>query len=147
MVRLAAMSNGFEHMSLDDLVENYREWLERRREAALEQMRCEDEIRLLEKRLELRASAPKTAAATSKTAVEVFIEQHRSELGSDDVDFLSEEFRGPSEVARYLHLAASTIRNMAERGELVCDRTPGGNRRFNTLSVVRYLIDGKADEA
>ena len=46
-----------------------------------------------------------------------------------------------SEVARYCHVTADTIRKWAEAGRLHVFKTPGGHRRIRREDLVRFMKD------
>ncbi|MBP8129771.1 MAG: response regulator [Candidatus Hydrogenedentes bacterium] len=46
-----------------------------------------------------------------------------------------------SEVARYCHVTADTIRKWAEAGRIQVFKTPGGHRRIRREDLVRFLRD------
>lgn len=48
-----------------------------------------------------------------------------------------------SEVARYCHVTADTIRKWAEAGRIHVFKTPGGHRRIRREDLVRFLRDNK----
>ncbi|MGH8103226.1 MAG: helix-turn-helix domain-containing protein [bacterium] len=49
------------------------------------------------------------------------------------------------ETALLLNISKSTIRNYTKSGILKCTRTPGGQRRFHLVEIVRYVATQNGD--
>ncbi len=51
------------------------------------------------------------------------------------------QYFSTSEVAKYCHVTADTIRKWAEAGRIVVFKTPGGHRRIRREELIRFLRD------
>ncbi|MEM6364321.1 MAG: MerR family transcriptional regulator [Planctomycetota bacterium] len=132
-------------MSLDELLSEYEKLLECQRQAAMEQLRIENQVRVLERRMEL-ARPPKPAEFSTTQfapAIAAFISSHREDLTDADVQFLTQEERGRDETIEQLGVSASQLRRLAERGVIACRKNSRGHRRYRTLSVIQYLVNGE----
>ncbi|MCB2187655.1 MAG: helix-turn-helix domain-containing protein [Deltaproteobacteria bacterium] len=49
-----------------------------------------------------------------------------------------------SQARTYSGLGRDILRQLADEGEIICGRTPGGHRRWNRESIDDYLSRGEA---
>jgi excisionase family DNA binding protein len=67
-------------------------------------------------------------------------EARKSLMGREIRDFMeSKQSFSTSEVAKYCHVTADTIRKWAEAGRIHVFKTPGGHRRIRRDDLVRFL--------
>lgn len=137
------LKHGTEPMS-SDLLARFREALEQEAAAEKALIDCRVEVAVIKKEFELNARASTTPP---KSMTERFIDEHRGELDTDDIVFLSTTHRGGKETADYLAVSESTLKRMADDGTLEVRRTGAGHRRYCTLSVVRHLITGRESQS
>lgn len=103
----------------------------------------EAERQVLEKEMEF--SAGMTLVGQAIPNGRSFIERRRNELEVEDLEFLSQEFRGTTETAEHTQLSVTTLKRLAKAGKIDFKKSTSGRFSFNTVSVVKYLLDGKAD--
>ncbi|MFG0263670.1 MAG: MerR family DNA-binding transcriptional regulator [Rhodopirellula sp. JB055] len=120
-----------------EVLDRYREAIVQAAEAEKALIDCRARLAIIEKEIELSGKASDTPP---KTMTERFIDDNRDKLEPDDIEFLSEKHRGAKEVVRYSGISESTLRRMVDAEKIEARRTDAGHRRYNTVSVVRYLI-------
>ena len=135
-------------MSIAHDLAEFRGLLEKQAELKISQLQVDLEIRVLEKRMELEAI--RTPDSTEgRSEVELFIDRHRDELSACDLEFLDQPQRGIGEVIEYLGASKSTVDRLTKANKIQLQPSSHSHRRWDTLSVARYLIDGasaKKDE-
>ncbi|GAB5516565.1 MerR family transcriptional regulator [Rhodopirellula baltica] len=127
-----------------EALDRYREAIEQTAEAEKALIDCRARLAIIDKEIELSGMASTTPP---KTKTERFIDEHRGELDTDDIEFLSTTHRGGKETADYLAVSESTLKRLADDGTLEVRRTGAGHRRYCTLSVVRHLITGRESQS
>lgn len=120
-----------------EALDRYREAIEQTAEAEKALIDCRARLAIVAKEIELNARA---STAPPKTTTERFIDDNRDKLEPEDFEFLAERHRGGKEVARYSGMSESTLKRLADAEKIEARRTDAGHRRYNTVSVVRYLI-------
>lgn len=103
-------------------------------------------VKYREKRLDVMAKLAVSGQSESLSETESFIAKHREKLEQHDLDFLAEEYRGTSEVARYLEVSSQTIKRRGDDGTIEFKSASGSHRRYKTVSVVRYLLNAETEE-
>ena len=127
----------------------YQKLLQDRAEARKRELDLEVEILVCEKQMELAAlvAGGSATAADLHSEIEQFIEKHRDQMEPYDFEFLKEEYRTVSEVAAHLEISTSSVRRLERSGEITRRQYPGKVIQLSSLSVVRYVINGKSEEA
>ena len=74
------------------------------------------------------------------------IERNRDKLELSDLEFLEEEFRGPSAVAKYWGRSIATVQRRCSDGTFTFNVVDGA-RQISTVSVVEFVLNGKTSEA
>ena len=83
----------------------------------------------------------KLEPAAERSEQASFIAEH-SELDSNDLEFLSREYRGTTEVAAYLEMNISTLKRRLAAGAIENYRERKGAKRFVlTRSAVEYRLN------
>lgn len=130
-------------MSVNTSLNKYRELLMRKAEARKMEIDIDVEIQVLEKQMEISAllAAGGVVAASSESAD--FIEQYRDQLEPDDIEFLSQEYRGTGEVVDQTGMSVSAIKRKAKSGEFDSRKDESGRHRYKTVSVMRCMVTKK----
>lgn len=132
-------------MSMAQTVARYKELLLQESEILKQKIDLEVEIKICQKEMELAALMATSGDQAGKSETEVFIEMNRMNLDGGDLEFLQSPFRGTGEVSSYTGIAETSLKRMANNGKIEA-RKVGGRYQFSTLSIVRYIINGEAEE-
>lgn len=128
----------------------------RRRELILQKTELQKRILDVEAQLlieELDAEHDLLLATSSHSVPEItaerFIESNKADLEPSDIEFLSVEFRGTTEVIDYTAIPRTSLLRLGDSGEIFRDRDPAdkrGSLRWSTVSVIEYMIHAKTEE-
>lgn len=128
-------------MTVDAYLTRYRALLTKRAEIDVE-------IQVLEKEMELLTKSAGPDTSIGQSEAQAFIENHRTKLDADDLEFLRIEFRRIGEVVTHTQIPATSLKRMADSGKISeGPKTESGHRRFNTVSVMTHLLTAAEDEA
>ena len=91
-------------------------------------------------------SCPRSQRASLNPRPRDLLREHRKQLDSGDLEFLELEQRSTAEVVAYSGIPETSLKRITKNGGIESSKTASGRYRFKTVSVVRYLINAKAEE-
>ncbi|QEF98136.1 hypothetical protein Mal15_21840 [Stieleria maiorica] len=128
------------------LVNRLRELLTQQAAIQKQELDLRVEIQIVERQLQLLSLGGGTSVVPVDENQQ-FIEKYRDQLEPEDIEFLSKKYRSTKEVVEYTGFPRTSLRRDAlERGTIEYRKDENGNIRYKTISVMRKLLNVKAEE-
>ena len=143
-------------MSTDELIAKFKEAQHKKATAVLAgldakkaEVQADEELEVLEYTLKVLSLPTGTTSSAGNHETENFIDQFRSELEVEDIEFLRQGDCSTAEASEYMggKPSTQTFRRWAETNKIESFKNVSGNWRIKTVAIVRrVLVDAKTQE-